>query len=258
MATALARGCVESGLVKAEQVLASDPSPDARQGFAGQVAGVDVFDTSEPILSRADIIVLAVKPQVVASVLADIGSQITEHHLVVSIAAGVTLGKLAEALPAETRIIRVMPNTPCLVGAGASCFSRGSAATDEDAESVRQILESVGRAFEVAEEQLDAVTGLSGSGPAFVYRMIESMAEGGTQMGLPADLALELAAQTALGAGKMVLTTGRSPAELREQVTSPGGTTVAGLETLVKLQGAEAFHEAVVAATKRSQELGRG
>ena len=150
-----------------------------------------------------------------------------------------------------------MPNTPCLVGEGASCFSRGAAATDEDAENIRQILGSVGRAFEVAEDQLDAVTGLSGSGPAFVYRVIESMAEGGTQMGLPPELSLELAAQTARGAAQMVLVTGRSPVELREQVTSPGGTTVAGLESLSKLQGAEAFREAVVAATKRSQELGK-
>lgn len=257
MATALARGCVQSGLIHVEQVIASDPSLDARQVFAEQVAGVDVFDTSEPILSRADIIVLAIKPQVMASVLANLGDQVAEHQLVVSIAAGVSLSKLTQALPAKTRIIRVMPNTPCLVGEGASCFSRGVAAMDEDADDIRQILESVGRAFEVTEQQLDAVTGLSGSGPAFIYRVIESLAEGATQMGLPSELALELAAQTTRGAAQMVLATGRSPAELRGQVTSPGGTTVAGLEALDKLQGAEAFREAVVAATKRSQELGR-
>lgn len=258
MATALARGCVESGLVSVEQVLASDPSLEARQAFAEHVAGVEVFDTSEPILARADIIVLAIKPQVMSNVLENLGSQVAEHQLVVSIAAGVTLSKISEALPAKARIIRVMPNTPCLVGEGASCFCRGKEATDEDAEDIRQVLVSVGQAYEVTEEQLDAVTGLSGSGPAFFYRVIESMAEGGAQMGLPAELALKLAAQTARGAAQMVLATGRSPVELREQVTSPGGTTVAGLEALSKLRGAEAFCEAVVAATKRSQELGRG
>ncbi|TWU23745.1 pyrroline-5-carboxylate reductase [Bythopirellula polymerisocia] len=256
MATALARGCVESGLMTVGQLISADPSLDARHAFADQVAGVAVFDTNEPILARADIIVLAIKPQVMPDVLADIGNQVTEQQLVVSIAAGVTLKKLAKALPTDSRLIRVMPNTPCLVGEGASCFSRGSSATDEDAEDIRLVLESVGRVFEVAENQLDAVTGLSGSGPAFVYKMIEALAQGGTQMGLPEELALELASQTAKGAAQMVLTTGLSPAALREQVTSPGGTTVAGLEALAKLEGAEAFREAVVAATKRSQELG--
>lgn len=258
MATALARGCLESGLLKNDKIFASDPSPDARQTFSEQVAGIAVFDSSEPIVARAEIIVLAIKPQVMADVLDDIGNKVSEDQLLVSIAAGVTIATLAQSFSPTTRLIRVMPNTPCLVGEGASCFSRGSTANDEDAECIRQILASVGRVFEVPEEQLDAVTGLSGSGPAFIYRVIESMTAGGTQMGLPAELALELAAQTTLGAAKMVLSTGRSPTQLREQVTSPGGTTVAGLERLTKLQGPEAFCEAVVAATKRSQELGGG
>jgi pyrroline-5-carboxylate reductase len=258
MATALARGCVESGLVKTSQVLAADPHAEARLAFAEQVPGVEAFDSNEPILTRADIVVLAVKPQIMANVLVEIEPHVTERHLLVSIAAGITLARLAESLQEGTRLIRVMPNTPCLVGLGASCFSRGGSATDVDAEHVRQILASVGQAFEVPEVLLDAVTGLSGSGPAFIYRVIESLAEGGTAMGLPAELALQLAGQTARGAAEMVLTTGCSPAELREQVTSPGGTTLAGLNELARLQGAEAFRAAVVAATKRSQELGRG
>lgn len=257
MATALARGCIQSGLVSAKQVLAADPHADARRGFSEQVPGVEVFDSNGPILSRADLIVLAVKPQVMSSVLAEIKPQVTAKQLFVSIAAGITLGRLADGLPSGARLIRVMPNTPCLVGLGASCFSRGSTATATDADNVRQILASVGAAFEVPEESLDAVTGLSGSGPAFIYRVIESLAAGGTAMGLPEDLALQLAAQTAKGAAEMVLTTGRSPAELREQVTSPGGTTLAGLNKLGELKGPEAFGEAVIAATKRSQELGR-
>ena len=258
MATALARGCLQSGLLTADQVLAADPDPDARHGFAKQVVEAKVFPTNEPILSRTEILVLAVKPQIMPSVLAEIGKHLAEHQLIISIAAGVTLGKLAAALPAKMRLIRVMPNTPCLVNEGASCFSRGSTANAEDAENVRQILASVGKVFEVPETQLDAVTGLSGSGPAFIYRVIESMAEGGTNMGLPADLALNLAAQTARGAAEMILATGQSPQQLREQVTSPGGTTLAGLKRLQELEGAAAFREAVEAATKRSQELGEG
>lgn len=257
MATALARGCVQSGLVATNQVLAADPHAEARRAFTEQVPGVAVFDNNEPILSHADLVILAVKPQVMAAVLAEIKLQVTERHLFVSIAAGITLARLAAGLPAGTRLIRVMPNTPCLVGLGASCFSRGPTATDSDAEHVRQILASVGQAFQVPENLLDAVTGLSGSGPAFIYRVIESLAEGGAAMGLPAELALQLAAQTAKGAAEMVLITSRSPAELREQVTSPGGTTLAGLNKLGELQGAEAFREAVIAATKRSKELGR-
>jgi pyrroline-5-carboxylate reductase len=258
MATALARGCIKSGLVSVEQVLAADPSPASRRAFADDVPDVAVFDSNEQILARADVVILAVKPQVMQSVLIEIKPLVTERHLCVSIAAGIPIARLAADLPERTRLVRVMPNTPSLVGLGASCFSRGSTATDSDGEHVRQILASVGQAFELEEKLLDAVTGLSGSGPAFIYRVIELLAEGGAAMGLPAELALQLAAQTAKGAAEMVLTTGRSPAELREQVTSPGGTTLAGLNELAKLKGAEAFREAVIAATKRSQELGRG
>jgi pyrroline-5-carboxylate reductase len=258
MATALARGCLQSGLVAVDQLLAADPHSESRQAFIEQVPGTNVFDVNQPVLAQADIIVLAVKPQVMSVVLAEISSQVAARHLIVSIAAGITLARLADGLPPRTRLIRVMPNTPCLVGLGASCFSRGPSATEIDAKHVEQILSSVGRAFEVPESALDAVTGLSGSGPAFIYRVIESLAAGGSEMGLPRELALQLAAQTAKGAAEMVLTTGRSPAELREQVTSPGGTTLAGLNELAKLHGAEAFHAAVVAATKRSVELGQG
>jgi pyrroline-5-carboxylate reductase len=258
MATALARGCLVGKLVTASQVLAADPSPEARHAFSEQVPDVEIHDHNRPILDRAEILILAVKPQVMATVLSEISAKVSQRQLLVSIAAGITLDRLGAGLPPGSRLVRVMPNTPCLVGLGASCFSRGPTATDADADHVAQILGSVGQAFEVPEAMLDAVTGLSGSGPAFIYRVIESLAEGGTAMGLPADLALQLAAQTAKGAAEMVLTTGRAPAELREQVTSPGGTTLAGLNKLVELSGAEAFREAVIAATKRSAELGRG
>jgi pyrroline-5-carboxylate reductase len=258
MATALAKGCVQAGLVRPDSVLASDPSEEARTLFARDVAGATTVGASPEVLAGADVIVLAVKPQVMAQALADIRRSVEPRHLLASIAAGVTLARLAEGLPAGTRLVRVMPNTPCLIGQGVSCFSRGAKATDSDAATVRQLLTSVGQAFEVEESQLDAVTGLSGSGPAFVYTVIEAMAEGGAAMGLPPNLALELAARTASGAAAMVLTTRLAPAELRDQVTSPGGTTLAGLESMRRDGAPAALRGAVEAAAKRSAELGRG
>jgi len=257
MATALARGCVQSGLVASKQVLAADPYPESQRSFAEQIPNSRLASDNVSLLEGAEIIVLAVKPQIMPAVLKEISEHLGQRHLVVSIAAGVTLGTLSRVLPAGTRIVRVMPNTPCLVGLGASCYSRGKEASVGDGKQVRQILESVGRAYEVDEKMLDAVTGLSGSGPAFVYRMIETMAEGGQTGGLPKELAIELAAQTARGAAEMVLTTANSPVELRQQVTSPGGTTLAGLDALEKLNGPDAFRVAVEAATARSQELGK-
>jgi len=257
MATALGKGCVASGLVPGRNVIAFDPSEAALEQFAEQIPGSRIAADNEQLLAQADVIVLAVKPQIVSSVLLDISQEVEPRHLLLSIAAGVTLAKLSAELPAKTRLVRSMPNTPCLVGAGAACFSRGETATDSDAGLVSQILQSVGLAFEVEEKLLDAVTGLSGSGPAFVYRMIEALASGGTALGLSSEIALELAAQTTHGAAQMVLATGKSPAELVAQVTSPGGTTLAGLEVLDGQQGPAAFSAAVEAAARRSVELGQ-
>ncbi len=257
MATALARGCVEAGLVPAYGVLASDPSDAARRKFQHDVPGANATANNIAVLADSSTVVLAVKPQMMAAVLADVREVVEPRHLVISIAAGVTLARLSQSLPAGTRLVRVMPNTPCLIGLGASCYSRGAAATAADAATVERLLTSVGKAYEVAEPQLDAVTGLSGSGPAFIYTVIEALAEGGAAMGLPPELALELAAQTAVGAASMLAATGLSPAELRDQVTSPGGTTLAGLDALKRAEGAAAFRAAVEAAAKRSIELGQ-
>jgi pyrroline-5-carboxylate reductase len=257
MATALAMGCIRSGLAPPQRVLASDPAQAARANFGREIPGARLVVDNAAVLAGAETIMLAVKPQMMSSVLAEIRPHVTAKHFLISIAAGVTLSRLAQELPAGTRLIRVMPNTPCLIGMGASCYSRGASATAEDAALVNQLLTSVGQAFEVDEKQLDAVTGLSGSGPAFIYTAIEALAAGGESMGLPPKLALELAAQTAAGAAAMVLQTGQSPAELRNQVTSPGGTTLAGLQALNDRDGATAFRAAVEAATRRSIELGQ-
>jgi len=256
MATALARGCVQAELVTADQVLAADPSDKARQQFGEQVPGARLMAGNEQLLAEADVVVLAVKPQVVPTVLADLAPHTSERHLFVSIAAGITLNKLDAMLPVG-KIVRVMPNTPCLIGLGASCYSLGRMATEVEGQLVEQILLSVGMATQVEESMLDAVTGLSGSGPAFIYTVIEALAAGGTAMGLPEQLALELATQTTRGAAEMLLSTGSTPAELRDQVTSPGGTTLAGLERFAKLDGAGTIQATVEAATRRSIELGK-
>jgi pyrroline-5-carboxylate reductase len=169
----------------------------------------------------------------------------------------VTLSRLSAGLPDGQRIVRVMPNTPCLIGRGASGYSLGAHATVQDGQLVAELLAAVGVAYEVPENQLDAVTGLSGSGPAFVYTMIEALGDGGAEMGLPRELAADLAAHTVAGAAEMVLATGETPAVLRDRVTSPGGTTLAGLKVLEEGGFRAAAIGAVRAATRRSEELGR-
>ncbi|MDB4721510.1 pyrroline-5-carboxylate reductase, partial [Verrucomicrobiales bacterium] len=173
-----------------------------------------------------------------------------------SIAAGLQLLDLEKSLGESARVIRVMPNTPALVGKGASAFSRGTRATDDDADFVTNILGSVGKVLEVPENQIDAITGLSGSGPAYIYTIIEALADGGVLVGLPKDKSLLLAAQTVAGAAEMVLQTKEHPASLRDQVTSPGGTTIAGLAALESGKLRATLIEAVKAATLRSEELG--
>ena len=191
------------------------------------------------------------------SLLTEIRPAVTAKHLIVSIAAGVSLQQLADGLGSDRRLVRVMPNTPCLVGASASGYAPAATATAEDINLVDRLLNAVGRAFRLPESLLDAVTGLSGSGPAFVYVMIEALSDGGVRVGLPRDVATALAAQTVFGAAKMVLETGSHPAMLKDMVTSPGGTTIAGLQALENGGVRAALIDAVEAATKRSVELGR-
>ena len=255
MATALARGWLSAGLTSAEKITASDPLGEARKQFASQT-GANVVDSNAEVMAHAEIVVLSVKPQQMQDVLDDIPNHVTTNHLIVSIAAGVPLKTLSDSLGEETRIIRVMPNAPCLVGASAAAFAVGGTATEEDAALVERMLSLVGIAVPVAEQLLDAVTGLSGSGPAFVYQIIEALSDGGVRVGLPRDIALKLAAQTVLGAAKMVLETGEHPAALKDAVASPGGTTIAGLHALEQGGLRGCLINAVEAATIRSRELG--
>jgi pyrroline-5-carboxylate reductase len=253
MATALAGAWRKAGL--AREVFASDPMPEARKSFTEQTgiaAGTDNVD----VVRRSDVLVLAVKPQSMAGLLAQVRPAMLERHLVVSIAAGITLRHLAESLGPQCRLVRVMPNTPCLVNASASGYAPSATATPDDIAMVDKLLNAVGKAFRLPEHLLDAVTGLSGSGPAFVYVMIEALSDGGVRMGLPRDVATALAAQTLLGSAKMVLETGVHPGALKDMVASPGGTTIAGLHALERGGLRATLMDAVEAATKRSVELG--
>lgn len=254
MATALARGFVASGRVSPEHLSASDPVKAAREGFARETGG-RVSAANQDIVAASDILFIAVKPDQVSELLGDIQSQLEKRHLLISIAAGVPLARLEEAAPGA-RCIRVMPNTPALVGESASAFAIGREATRADAELAQKLLGSVGVALEVKERLLDAVTGLSGSGPAYAFLMIEALADGGVAAGLPRDVAQRLAAQTLLGAARMVLETGQHPGALKDAVCSPGGTTIEAVHELEKGGVRAALISAVRAAAEKAKRLG--
>ena len=257
MATALARGFIRAGLLTAGDVIASDPSEAARASFAKEV-GAKTTSHNPEAAKFADVLVLAVKPDQVAGVLADIRNCFTPKHCLISIAAGVPLAKLEAGLGAGARLIRVMPNTPALVGASATGFALGKSALLEDGELAQKLFSAVGLAFQVKEALLDAVTGLSGSGPAYAYLFIEGLSDGGVAAGLPRDIATRLAAQTVLGSAKMVLETGLHPGVLKDMVTSPGGTTIEGLHELEKGKVRGTLISAVRAAADKSKKLGQG
>lgn len=255
MARALAGGFVRSELVPPDRIWASDPAAAARREFAALVESAHVVADNREVAEAAEVLVLAVKPQGVAEVLDQLRPHIGPGHLVISICAGVPLASIAARLADGVRLVRVMPNRACLVGKSASGYCRGPTATDHDDRLVSQLLSSVGVALPVSEKLLDAVTGLAGSGPAFVYVMLEALSDGGVLMGLPRDVATTLAVQTVLGAAEMAAQTGKHPAVLKEEVTSPGGTTMAGLEALEERGTRAAWIAAVRRATERCAEL---
>lgn len=257
MATALARGLAAAQFCAAAQISAFDPSSEARERFAAAVPGANFTESGGEAVERADVVLLAVKPKQVKSAAGQIRGAVTSQHVVVSIAAGIGLAKLREWLGTE-RIVRVMPNTACLARMGCSAYSLGPGATAEDADVVERMMGSVGSVRRVNESDMDAVTGLSGSGPAYVYLLIEALADGGVREGLPRQTALELAAQTVRGAAEMVVSEGTHPAVLKDRVTSPGGTTIAGLQVLEQQGVRAAAMAAVQAATQRSREISGG
>jgi len=256
MATALAKGFVRAGLVSAQQIIASDSSAAALALFAEQV-GAKTTGFNPDVLKFADVLILSVKPDQVLGLLSEVRPNLADKHLLISIAAGVPLAKLEANLPEGTRVIRVMPNTPALVGASASAYAAGKFALTEDNGLAQKLFSAVGLAFPVKEALLDAVTGLSGSGPAYVFAIIEALSDGGVAAGLPRDVATKLAAQTLLGGAKMVLETGLHPGALKDMVTSPGGTTIDGLHELEKGGIRGILINAVRAAADKSKKLGQ-
>ncbi len=257
MATALVRGLLQAGLYTAREILMSDIDP-AKRHAARRRFGVAATADNRALVRASRAVLLAVKPQGIDAVLDEIRPEITPRHCVLSIAAGVPTSRIEAHLGVAARVVRIMPNTPAQVGHGASVIVRGRHATAADERLALRMFRAVGLAIAVGDESLlDPVTGLSGSGPAYVYSFAEGLARGGTAAGLPPDLAHKLAVQTILGAAVLLAQSSQSPQDLRTAVTSPGGTTLAGLAELERRNFVEAVVAAVVAAAERSRELGR-
>jgi pyrroline-5-carboxylate reductase len=257
MAEALIRGILNTGLRRPEQIVAADIRGERLQDVA-RTFDVVAAESNAEAVQVGEIVIVAVKPQDIGDALASITPVIEEHHLIISIVAGVTLETIESSFKQGVPCVRAMPNTPALVGAGACALAGGTWATEEDLREVTVIFEAVGSVVRVPEKLLDAVTGLSGSGPAYVFTVIEALADAGVRQGLPRGVAQLLAAQTVYGTAKLVLESAEHPAVLRDKVASPGGTTIAGLAALEAMGLRTAFMDAVEAATRRAEELGRG
>jgi pyrroline-5-carboxylate reductase len=255
MAEALIKGLLASGKVRPADVRASGRRYE-KVGRLAERYGIEPARENAACVAGAHLVVLAVKPQVLNAVLAALAPQVDPHALVISVAAGVTTATIESHLTPGARVVRAMPNTAAMVGRSATAIAPGAHASASDLETARQVFEAVGRVVTVDEVHLDAVTGLSGSGPAYIFLIIEALADAGVKVGLSREVALELAAQTLLGSAHMLLETGEHPGRLKDQVTSPGGTAIAGLHTLEAGGLRTTLINAVEAATRRARELG--
>lgn len=256
MAEALLGGLLRKGLTTPDRLLVSDPLSSRRDLLRRNFA-VSVTADNQAAVQGVDIVVLCVEPQVLDDVLTELAPSLITHPLLVSVAAGYPLSRLQDRIASSARFVRAMPNTPSAIGEGVTAMSLAPGLSSEDRETARQLFESVGTVVVVEERLLDAVTGLSGSGPAYVYAMIEALADGGVLVGLPRATAQQLAAQTVAGAATMVLQQGEHPAVLKDRVASPGGTTITGLAQLEQGRLRATLISAVEAASQRSQELGK-
>ncbi|XP_059922312.1 pyrroline-5-carboxylate reductase 3 [Gadus macrocephalus] len=254
MAYGIAKGIL-SGDVLPVNVKVSAPSPRNFGRF--EELGISVTHSNSDVVSGSDLVFVAVKPHLVPEILLEISQLVTQKHIIVSVAAGVTLATLELLLPKDSVILRLMPNLPCLLLEGALLFSRGSSAKPEDAALLSSLLQHCGLVEEGPEAWIDVHTGLSGSGVAFVYLFAEALAEGAVKMGMPSSLAHSIAAQTIVGAGKLLRDTGKHPAQLRSDVCTPGGTTIYGLHALEQGGLRAATMSAVESATERARELGQ-
>jgi pyrroline-5-carboxylate reductase len=254
MGSALIGGIAKSNITPPGNIIVHDPNAESVETLVNSIAASPAENNTD-LSSKSDTILLAVKPQYVTSILEEIASVITPNHLIVSIAAGVTINKMEACCPEGTRIIRAMPNTPAMIGYGATGIAAGHNATSDDLGIARKMMQSVGTVVETTEPQLDAVTGLSGSGPAYVYTMIKALANQAEEEGLESGDALQLATRTVMGAAHMLEQTAKSPQDLIDQVTSPGGTTLAGLAVLAELGFENTVAQCVHKATERSREI---
>ncbi|MCJ7646656.1 pyrroline-5-carboxylate reductase [bacterium] len=257
MGSVLISGTLSSGLISKDKVLVTDIRPE-RLEYIREREGISITEKNREAVEKSDVIVLAVKPQVIGKVLSEIRDVVTWDKVIISIAAGITTGFIEEALGKEVPVVRVMPNTPCLVKTGASGISPGKYAGEEEETIAEEMFRGVGIVVKVPEQMLDAVTALSGSGPAYIFYIIESLIEAGMEMGLSEDDARKLVSQTVLGAARMFVETGESPQVLRAKVTSPGGTTEAALKYLEEKGFQKILIAAVKEAAKRSKELSTG
>jgi len=253
MAEAIIKGLQREN--SAAQLMVAEILPERRAYLTKAYPSVRVVDNSAEAAGWGEVVILSIKPQQATSVLTTLEQTLGSGKLIVSIMAGVRTATIEDALESRTRVVRVMPNTPALVGAGATAICPGRNAGAQDLDLVESIFARTGLVVRVDEKQMDAVTGLSGSGPAYVFTFIEALSDAGVKNGLTRDVASKLAVQTVLGAARMLVETGEHPAKLREQVTSPGGTTIAGLHVLESGCFRGTIMDAVEAATRRSQEL---
>lgn len=257
MAEALIRGLVRGNHIEAARVMASAPRLDRRDELK-RGYGIVVTADNREVARGCQIVVLSVKPQIMDKVLREIGDQLKPGALVISVAAGVDCETIESAFGDNVRVVRAMPNTPALVGAGATAISAGRHASEADLATARAIFDAVGIVVALDESHLDAVTGLSGSGPAYIFLILEALADAGVKVGLSRRDAQRLAAQTVMGSAKLLLETDEHPGKLKDMVTSPGGTAIAGLHTLEQGGLRTTLINAVETATKRAKELGRG
>ncbi|KAF5175459.1 Pyrroline-5-carboxylate reductase [Thalictrum thalictroides] len=251
MAESIAKGVVKSGVLPASRIRTAHDALHRREAFSS--FGVQIFDRNEQVVEDSDVIIFSVKPQVVQKVVSQLKPLLTEKKLLVSVAAGTKLSDLQE-WAGHGRFIRVMPNTPAAVGEAATVMSLGETASNEDGDLIAKLFGAIGKIWRADEKHFDAITGLSGSGPAYIFLAIEAMADGGVAAGLPRDLALGLASQTVLGAASMVINSGKHPGQLKDDVASPGGTTIAGIHELERGGFRGILMNTVVAAANRSRE----
>lgn len=256
MASALIKGILKARLVESDYVSASDIDIEKLDSLKNEYGINVIFKENEKLVSESDIIILSVKPQIFEKILKEIAPKLNKSKLIITIAAGISTEFIEHVVGKELKIVRAMPNTPALILEGATAIAPGLHAEEEDLRIAHKIFDAVGKVAIVDESQMDAVTGLSGSGPAYVFMIIEALSDAGVKMGLSRNVAMKLAAQTVMGAAKLQIETDMHPGRLKDMVTSPGGTAIAGIHTLEQGGLRTTLINAVESATKRSIELG--